>query len=76
MRHTKSKIKVYRFIRTQSGIVEKKAYTDAQATVKKATEQYEEYEKGLKAAERADEAQNLQNTGKRWKKSRGHRYCN
>lgn len=45
----------------------KKQMQDAQATVKKATEQYEEYEKGLKAAERADEAQNLQNTGKRWK---------
>ena len=56
-------------IRTQEAALSgsKKAYTDAQATVKKATEQYEEYEKGLKAAERADEAQNLQNTGKRWK---------
>ncbi len=56
-------------IRTQEAALSgsKKAYTDAQATVKKATEQYEEYEKGLKAAERADESQNLQNTGKRWK---------
>lgn len=56
-------------IRTQEAALSgsKKAYTDAQATVKKATEQYEEYEKGLKAAERADETQNLQNTGKRWK---------
>ena len=56
-------------IRTQEAALSgsKKAYTDAQATVKKATEQYEEYEKGLKDVERAEQAQNLQNTGKRWK---------
>ena len=67
--YTKQSQSISDSIRTQEAALSgsKKAYTDAQATVKKATEQYEEYEKGLKAAERADEAQNLQNTGKRWK---------
>lgn len=67
--YTKQSQSISDSIRTQEVALSgsKKAYTDAQATVKKATEQYEEYEKGLKAAERADEAQNLQNTGKRWK---------
>ena len=67
--YTKQSQSISDSIRTQEAAFSgsKKAYTDAQATVKKATEQYEEYEKGLKAAERADEAQNLQNTGKRWK---------
>lgn len=66
--YTKQSQSISDSIRTQEAALSgsKKAYTDAQATVKKATEQYEEYEKGLKAAERADEAQNLQNTGKRW----------
>lgn len=67
--YTKQSQSISDSIRTQEAALSgsKKAYTDAQATVKKATEQYEEYEKGLKSAERADEAQNLQNTGKRWK---------
>ena len=67
--YTKQSQSISDSIRTQEAALSgsKKAYTDAHATVKKATEQYEEYEKGLKAAERADEAQNLQNTGKRWK---------
>lgn len=67
--YTKQSQSISDSIRTQEAALSgsKKAYTDAQATVKKATEQYEEYEKGLKAAERADESQNLQNTGKRWK---------
>lgn len=67
--YTKQSQSISDSIRTQEAALSgsKKAYTDAQATVKKATEQYEEYEKGLKAAERADEAQNLQDTGKRWK---------
>lgn len=67
--YTKQSQSISDSIRTQEAALSgsKKAYTDAQATVKKATEQYEEYEKGLKAAERTDEAQNLQNTGKRWK---------
>lgn len=67
--YTKQSQSISDSIRTQEAALSgsKKAYTDAQATIKKATEQYEEYEKGLKAAERADEAQNLQNTGKRWK---------
>lgn len=67
--YTKQSQSISDSIRTQEAALSgsKKAYTDAQATVKKATEQYEEYEKGLKAVERADEAQNLQNTGKRWK---------
>lgn len=67
--YTKQSQSISDSIRTQEAALSgsKKAYIDAQATVKKATEQYEEYEKGLKAAERADEAQNLQNTGKRWK---------
>lgn len=67
--YTKQSKSISDSIRTQEAALSgsKKAYTDAQATVKKATEQYEEYEKGLKAAERADEAQNLLNTGKRWK---------
>lgn len=67
--YTKQSQSISDSIRTQEAALSgsKKAYTDAQATVKKATEQYEEYEKCLKAAERADEAQNLQNTGKRWK---------
>ena len=67
--YTKQSQSISDSIRTQEAALSgsKKAYTDAQATVKKATEQYEEYEKSLKAAERADEAQNLQNTGKRWK---------
>ncbi len=67
--YTKQSQSISDSIRTQEAALSgsKKAYTDAQATVKKATEQYEEYEKGLKAAERAEQAQNLQNTGKRWK---------
>ena len=67
--YTKQSQSISDSIRTQEAALSgsKKAYTDAQATVKKATEQYEEYEKGLKSAERADEVQNLQNTGKRWK---------
>ena len=67
--YTKQSQSISDSIRTQEAALSgsKKAYTDAQATVKKATEQYEEYEKGVKAAERADEAQNLQTTGKRWK---------
>ena len=67
--YTKQSQSISDSIRTQEAVLSgsKKAYTDAQATVKKATEQYEEYEKGLKAAERAEQAQNLQNTGKRWK---------
>lgn len=67
--YTKQSQSISDSIRTQEAALSgsKKAYTDAQATVKKATEQYEEYEKGLKDVERADEAQNLQNTGKRWK---------
>lgn len=67
--YTKQSQSISDSIRTQEAALSgsKKAYIDAQATVKKATEQYEEYEKGLKAVERADEAQNLQNTGKRWK---------
>lgn len=67
--YTKQSQSISDSIRAQEAALSgsKKAYTDAQATVKKATEQYEEYEKGLKAAERAEQAQNLQNTGKRWK---------
>lgn len=67
--YTKQSQSISDSIRTQEAALSesKKAYTGAQATVKKATEQYEEYEKGLKAAERAEQAQNLQNTGKRWK---------
>ena len=67
--YTKQSQSISDSIRTQEAALSgsKKAYTDAQATVKKATEQYEEYEKGLKDVERAEQAQNLQNTGKRWK---------
>lgn len=67
--YTKQSQSISDSIRTQEAALSgsKKAYTNAQATVKKATEQYEEYEKGLKAAERAEQAQNLQNTGKHWK---------
>lgn len=67
--YTKQSQSISDSIRTQEAALSgsKKAYADAQATVKKATEQYEEYEKGLKDVERAEQAQNLQNTGKRWK---------